>query len=415
MDHRLRSFCLCVGVWAVLAAATAQAQSTPRLVLRDGDRVVLIGGTLVERDQSHGYLETALTARFHRQHIQFRNLGWSGDTVWGEARARFGKPADGFAHLESHVAALQPTLILLSYGANESFAGKAGLPSFVDGMQNLLNMLDKTKARIVFLTPTPHEDLGRPLPDPAEHNRQLKLYTDAILKLAAARQATVVNLFELLGPKLQPAAGGPLTDNGLHLTDYGYWRAAPVIEQGLGLSPRTWHIDIDPGRHNIAARGVTIADVHFGSGAVRFAATDEQLPLPSAPSDAPAGFPAITEQRMVRVFDLPSGQYALSVDGQQLAIASNETWRDGVAIHGGPDFEQVEKLRQLTRKKNELYFYRWRPQNETYLFGFRKHEQGQNAVEIPQFDPLVEAAEAELHRASVPVARRYELTRVGSP
>ena len=209
-------------------------------------------------------------------------------------------------------------------------------------MQNLLNMLDKTKARIVFLTPTPHEDLGRPLPDPAEHNRQLKLYTDAIVKLAAARQAPVVNLFELLGPKLQPAAGGPLTDNGLHLTDYGYWRTAPVIEQGLGLSPRTWHIEIDPARHNIAARGVTIADVHFASGAIRFAATDEQLPLPPAPGDAPAGLPAIAEQRMVRVFDLPPGQYALSVDGQQLALASNETWRDGVAIHGGPDFEQVE-------------------------------------------------------------------------
>ena len=55
-------------------------------MLRDGDRVVLIGSTFVERDQSHGYLETALTARFHRQHIQFRNLGWSGDTVYGEAR-----------------------------------------------------------------------------------------------------------------------------------------------------------------------------------------------------------------------------------------------------------------------------------------------------------------------------------------
>ena len=28
-------------------------------------------------------------------------------------------------------------------------------------------------------------------------------------------------------------------------------------------------------------------------------------------------------------------------------------------------------------------------QNETYLFGFRKHEQGQNAKEIPMFDPLI--------------------------
>ena len=40
-------------------------------------------------------------------------------------------------------------------------------------------------------------------------------------------------------------------------------------------------------------------------------------------------------------------------------------------------------------EKNKLFFNRWRPQNETYLHGFRKHEQGNNAKEIPQFDPLV--------------------------
>ena len=43
--------------------------------------------------------------------------------------------------------------------------------------------------------------------------------------------------------------------------------------------------------------------------------------------------------------------------------------------------------------KNELFFHRWRPANSTYLFGFRKHEQGQNAKEIPEFDPLIEAAD----------------------
>ncbi len=46
-------------------------------------------------------------------------------------------------------------------------------------------------------------------------------------------------------------------------------------------------------------------------------------------------------------------------------------------------------LLNAIRAKNELFFHRWRPANSTYLFGFRKHEQGRNAVEIPRFDPLV--------------------------
>lgn len=52
-----------------------------------------------------------------------------------------------------------------------------------------------------------------------------------------------------------------------------------------------------------------------------------------------------------------------------------------------------DDLRRAIALKNMLFFHRWRPANETYLFLFRRHEQGNNAVEIPQFDPLVAEAE----------------------
>src|SRR5207253_9339705 len=73
---------------------------------------------------------------------------------------------------------------------------------------------------------------------------------------------------------------------------------------------------------------------------------------------------------------------------------------------------EVEKLRLTIIEKNRLYFHRWRPQNETYLFGFRKHEQGQNAREIPLFDPLVEAKEKEVARLRHPVPHTYQLERL---
>jgi len=56
-----------------------------------------------------------------------------------------------------------------------------------------------------------------------------------------------------------------------------------------------------------------------------------------------------------------------------------------------------------------LYFYRWRPQNVTYLFLFRKHEQGRNAKEVLQFDQLVAAKEKEIAKLRQPVAHTYEL------
>ena len=53
-------------------------------------------------------------------------------------------------------------------------------------------------------------------------------------------------------------------------------------------------------------------------------------------------------------------------------------------------------LRQVILRKNEFFFHRSRPANMAYIFGFRKREQGKNAVEMPQFDPLIEAEEKKI-------------------
>ncbi len=87
-----------------------------------------------------------------------------------------------------------------------------------------------------------------------------------------------------------------------------------------------------------------------------------------------------------------------------------ETLLAGLGLKA-PEAGQAEMaaLRSEVRRKDELFFNRWRPQNETYLFGFRKHEQGQNAKEIPMFDPLIEAADKriqELKQAALNTAPR---------
>jgi hypothetical protein len=58
------------------------------------------------------------------------------------------------------------------------------------------------------------------------------------------------------------------------------------------------------------------------------------------------------------------------------------------------------ELRRLIVDKNPQFFHRYRPQNETYLYLFRKHEQGNNAAEIPQFDPLIRAADRAIWEAA---------------
>jgi lysophospholipase L1-like esterase len=357
----------------------------------DGDRVVLVGSTLIEREQRSGYWETALTRRYPGKDVTFRNLGWSGDTVFGHARAGFDTVADGFRRLKEQGLACRPTVIVVGYGANESFEGAAGVPHFVEGLHALLDALAPANARMVLLSPTPHEDLGPPLPDPAAHNRDLRLYRDAIRDVAGKRGAVFIDLFEPLGPgKKAPA---PLTDNGIHLTADGYRRTARILEEGFGLPPVRWHVVIEGTK--ATAQGARVAK----AGTLRFRVTDAVLPMPGS------------GERSLCVRGLAPGRYTLNIDGRPVASATATDWAAGVRLDRGPEFEQAECLRRAIVAKNELYFHRWRPQNETYLFGFRKHEQGQNAREVPEFDPLVAEQEAAIAKRCVPVAHEYELKR----
>jgi len=141
---------------------------------------------------------------------------------------------------------------------------------------------------------------------------------------------------------------------------------------------------------------------------VRFRATDTHLPVALSPK----GEVLPGRERTLRVRELAPGKYVLKVDGKPVRTATADEWQAGIVLKAGPTFDQVEKLRQTIIEKNRLYFHRWRPQNETYLFGFRKHEQGQNAREIPLFDPLVEVKEKEIAKLRHPVSHTYQLDRV---
>jgi lysophospholipase L1-like esterase len=391
----------------LVAALPRAACAADDFKLQDGDQVVWLGNTLIEREQRYAYWETALTRRYPDKNITFRNLGWSGDTVFGEARAGFGSRAEGFRRLKEHALSLKPTVIIIGYGFNESFEGQAGLTRFQDGLNALLNSLAPTKARVVLLSPLRQENLGPPLPDPGRQNENIRLYSEVLRKIAAQRGDLFVDLCQMLddGTKAEPSL---LTDNGIHLTAYGYWRATGALEQGLGLAPMPWRIDVDA-KGKTTVQGAGVAKLQLSP--LTFQATDAVLPVPQPPEQSPSREPLPGTDRVLRIRGLPAGNYALTIEGTSVATATAAEWAVGVKLERGPEFDQEQRLRQAIVEKNDLYFHRWRPQNETYLFGFRKYEQGQNAREIPQFDPLVARKEAEIAKLRSPAPRRYELVK----
>ena len=73
-----------------------------------------------------------------------------------------------------------------------------------------------------------------------------------------------------------------------------------------------------------------------------------------------------------------------------------------------PDRTRLEPIRNVINEKNRLFFNQWRPQNETYITGFRKHEQGRHVAEFPQYDPLVEEQEKKIAALLTGLAKKGE-------
>lgn len=401
---KLRIALVCLAV-AMLAPMTRAGETKP-FEFKDGDRVAFVGNTFVEREQNANYIEAAIVSRFADRNITFRNLGYSADTTTGEARglcsgwSQFEGPDKAFERLRKLVAEYKPTILLINYGMTESFQGPDGLAEFTANYNKMLDALSAaagTSPRLILMTPNFHEDLGKPLPDPSAHNKNLRLYSDAIGQIASGRSATFIDLMKLTEEAAKLPPGAPLTWNGIHLTAYGYWRVALAIEQALGYSARTVEL-------KVGADG-------------KAAATETMLPICDPPAESPksvldGSVVVAGAARVAKVGGLKPGTYQLKAGDEVLAKASADEFAKGVPIKSGPAEKQADALRKLIVAKNFDYFAYQRPDNDSYILAFRKKEQGRNAVEIPQFLPFVEEKERQIAELRVPKTVTYTFEAV---
>lgn len=311
-SYSLQPLFLTLVCWLSLTFAcdvhSVKADEPVRFQFQKNDRILLLGNTLIERAQLYGYLETALTITHPELNLSFRNLGWSGDTVWAESRGIFEAPEKGYAKMLEQIKGINPTVILLGYGGNEAYAGAEGKEKFKTQYQKLLSDLKSVSSspRFLFLSPIPHPQFGSPYPDSTSYNQHVESYSKIIQELATAEQAPFIDYRpKFLSGEIHRSQPGQFFERSMNLTNHGYQIWTKEFVRQTGLTPT----------------------------------------------------------------DLSQEQIA-----------------------------KLAPLREAILHKNVLHFHQWRPQNITYLLLFRKHEQGNNAVEIDEFKKLVEQAEQKIHQ-----------------
>ncbi len=217
--------------------SAAPAALNAPISLNPGERIAIVGNTLADRMQHHNHLETLITQKFPQHNLTFRNLSAAGDEVVTRARSKdFGTP-------DEWLAKVQPSVVFVFLGYNESFAGAEGLPKFKQDLETYLNNV-RTKSyngvappRIVLFSPIANEQLpGTEFAVPATNNRNLSLYSAAMAEVAGDKAG--VTFVDLFAPsqKLSAAAlaqGRSLTINGIHLSESGDALLAPEVFKTL--------------------------------------------------------------------------------------------------------------------------------------------------------------------------------------
>lgn len=227
----------CVALAPGRATAQPVASTTARLELRPGDRLILVGNTLADRQQYFNHFETTLLALYPQLELSLRNLGWSADTLTLQPRPL------NFGDAEQHLTTYKADVILAFFGANESFEGEAGIPQFEKDLEAYVEKhraarYNGTEApRLAFVSPIAHERLARLVHvDVDARNRELERYTEAMRRVTGRLGVPFADVFTPMREAMATAKA-PLTINGMHLNEDGDKVFAVVLLTALGLAP----------------------------------------------------------------------------------------------------------------------------------------------------------------------------------
>ena len=300
--------------------------------LRDGDRVLFIGDTFFEREVDYGHIESRLTASFPDRNVTFRNLAWAGDTPMGRARASF----DWNKSKEDWLKRVKEQVALVKPTvAFLSYGMTAALDGGEAGVPKFKAEMDKLMDAIEEVS---GQKVRFVLLGPIAHE---------LWEPEAKEQNRILRLYEEATRELAATRQA-------HFVDFMSAWPELLLPEG----PKFYHMRTDDSIHLNP----------LGQNMI-----------------------AITIQAWLHIPFLDQGP-AESNPSTEAERAQTRRW---LAAQNQAD-SPVQILRSAIRKKNELFFHRWRPANWTYLLGFRNGEQGQNAVELPKFDPLIAEWEARI-------------------
>jgi lysophospholipase L1-like esterase len=408
-----------------LAAAPLRADSPDRFFFQKGDRVVFLGDSITEQYQYSTDIELYLTTRFPQWNLVFINAGIGGDTATGGAN-RF----------KTHVLAEKPTAVTIDFGMNDGGYGgfdKAKADNYVKNTTAMLEAAKKAGVRVAVISPNAVEARSKP---------NLKTYLETQEKfyaplgeIAAKYKSPYVDQYAVTRKVLDKIAEDNATvhpfPDGVHTNGAGGLLMAHTILVGLKAPAVVSTVAIDatagadPTRPSatFTHQNCKVEKLEASPTGVSFERTDEALPMP-VQKDWSAILPYLNNlddlnNYGLKVSGLSAGQYAVLIDGVEVAKFSADQLAKGVNLGNvttGPIYEQGQKVLQAIQAKNDIVHKRFRgvvmfdeTKTPDWLVDVAKERK---PLELAKRMEQINARQAEIYQLAQPKPHRFEVKAV---
>lgn len=402
----------------LMAMSDAQAQAP--FALKNGDRVIFYGDSITEPRIYTSFVESYVLTRFPHDHFEFRNSAWGGDRADGGR----GGPID--VRLKRDVIAHQPTVFAVMLGINDGRGQAYNTPlydRFTNGYEHIIRVLREAipDLRITVLQPSPYDEVTRP---PAfgggGYNGVMVRYGEFVKELGEREGFTVADLNAPLVSVLvaaeakDPALAKRIAGDGTHPGVAGHLILAEAVLKAWHAPALVSDVAIDVAAKRIdRAASAKVTDLSVGTG-VSWKELDDALPFAVDTGDPAialavscSDFVQALNQETLQVTGLRPGRYALTIDGDRIGVFNREQLQSGInlAVLNTPMFRQALLVHNLTIKRNEVQFGRWRQVEMALGSDSPPHKQAAlDALQLLQGELL-----SQQRAVAMPVLHRFEL------
>ncbi len=238
----------------------AKAPAAGKLMLRQGDRLAIVGDSITEQKMYSRIIENYLTACVPELQISVRQYGWSGEKT------------DGFLkRMDRDCLTFKPTVVTLCYGMNDTRYRPFDVTNgrwYRDHYTAIVRKLKASDVRVVLGSPGCSGKLASWVKPKAgtleEHNLNLCALRDIALEVAVAEKVAFADVFwpmyqqQILAPKRfgkSPEEYAVAGKDGIHPGWAGQAMMAYAFLAAMGLDGDLGTFDVDWKANSAKATG----------------------------------------------------------------------------------------------------------------------------------------------------------------